>query len=311
VERNRSARLAVLGSPVPRSRPAGYSSRNATALRRRIVAGVLVLLSVVLITIYFREPAGGALHGVQSAGATVLRPFEVGANRVAQPFRDGYGYFAGLIHAKSENADLRRQVDLLSQRVIQNANAAQENDQLRRLLQYRSLPRYPQDFDSVPASVISRPASEFQQQLGIAAGSGAGIRRDDPVVTADGLVGKVTKVAHSQSEVTLLTDPSMAVSAVDLNTQAAGLVSHGQGRDTLSFARVDKSDTLNERDVVVTQGWKLKNLSSIYPAGIRIGRVTGASQNDTSLFWQAQVIPNVDLSSITSVLVLIPKVRAR
>ena len=77
--RNRSARIAVLGSPAPRSRPAGLSSRSATAVKRRVVAGVLVLLSLVLITVYFREPAGGGLHGVQSTGATVLRPFEVGA----------------------------------------------------------------------------------------------------------------------------------------------------------------------------------------------------------------------------------------
>ena len=44
-----------------------------------------MLLSLVLITLSFREPAGGGLHTVQSAGATVLRPFEVGAERVAAP----------------------------------------------------------------------------------------------------------------------------------------------------------------------------------------------------------------------------------
>ena len=70
------------------------------------MAGSLVLLSIVLITIYFREPVGGGLHGVQSTGATVLRPFEVGATRVAQPFRDGYGWFSGVLHAKSENGRL-------------------------------------------------------------------------------------------------------------------------------------------------------------------------------------------------------------
>src|SRR5205823_1115181 len=177
VPRNRDARLAVLGSPVPRSRPAGYSSRSATALKRRIVAGVLVLLSLVLITIYFREPAGGSLHGVQSAGATVLRPFEVAAERVARPFRDAYGYFAGLIHAKSQNEKLRRQVDVLSQQAIQNANAAVENADLKRQLRYVHSPEFPRDYAYVPAQVITRPPSEFQQQVGIAAGSANGIRR--------------------------------------------------------------------------------------------------------------------------------------
>ena len=56
-----------------------------------------MLLSLLLITLSFREPTTGALHGVQSAGATVLRPFEVGAERIARPFRDTYGYFRGLV----------------------------------------------------------------------------------------------------------------------------------------------------------------------------------------------------------------------
>ena len=162
--RNRDARLAVLGSPVPRSRPAGLSSRSATALRRRIVAGLLVFLSIVLITIYFREPSNGGLHGVQSAGATVLRPFEVGAERIAQPFRDAYGWFAGLVHAKSENSRLRAEVDKYSQLAIQNESAAQQNADLKRQLHYVGSREFPRDYDYVATDIISRPPSEFDQQ---------------------------------------------------------------------------------------------------------------------------------------------------
>jgi rod shape-determining protein MreC len=311
VQRNRTARIAVLGSPVPRSRPPGLSSRNTTALKRRIVAGVLVLLSLVLITVYFREPAGGGLHSVQSAGATALRPFEVGAERVARPFRDAYGWFAGLIHAKSQNATLRAQLDELSQRETLNANAAEENADLRRQLRYVSGPSFPQGYDYVSTSVFSRPPSEFQQQIGIAAGASKGIRKDDPVVTADGLVGKVTKVAHDTAQVTLLTDSTLQVSAADLNTRAAGIVGHGQGRNTLTLERVDKSQVLNEDDPIVTQGFKVGPLTSVYPAGIQIGYISGASQSEVDLYWQAQVTPWVHFDSLRNVLVLIPKTRAR
>jgi rod shape-determining protein MreC len=311
VQRNRNARIAVLGSPVPRSRPPGLSSRSATALKRRIVAGVLVLISLVLITIYFREPAGGGLHSVQSGGATVLRPFEVGAERVARPFRDAYGWFAGLIHAKSQNAALRAQVDQLRQQVIQNRTAADENSDLRRQLNYVGLPRFPQDFDYVATDVFTRPPSEFQQQIGIAAGSSAGIRKNDPVVTADGLVGLVTQVAHSTAEVTLLTDPNLKVSAVDLQTKAAGVLSHGQGRGTLTLIRVPKSQVLNEGDPVVTQGFRVGPLKSLYPEGIQIGYISGASQSDIDLYWQVQVSPYVHFDSLRKVIVLIPKGRRR
>ena len=270
-----------------------------------------MLLSLVLITIYFREPAGGGLHGVQSGGATVLRPFEVAANRVASPFRDAYGWFAGLIHAKSENADLRAKLDRITAQVIQNETAAAENADLKRQLNYIHSPDFPQNFDPVTAEVVGRPPTEFDQKVTLAAGSSSGIRVDDAVVTADGLVGKVSEVAGHQSQVTLLTDASLKVSALDLDTKAIGLVSHGEGRGTLTLDRVQKSQVLNVNDTIVTQGWKLNGISSLYPAGIPIGYVSGASQSEVDLYWQAQISPRVHFDSLRSVIVLVPKARGR
>jgi rod shape-determining protein MreC len=309
--RNRSARIAVLGSPAPRSRPTGSSSRSSTAIKRRIVAGVLVLLSIVLITIYFREPAGGGLHGVQSAGASVLRPFEVGAERVARPFRDAYGWFAGLIHAKSENARLRAKLDLVTGQLVQSTNAQEENADLKRQLNYIGSPTFPQGYEPITTGIISRPPSEFQQQVGIAAGSSSGIRVDDPVVTADGLVGKVSSVAGHTSQVTLLTDPNLSVSALDFQTRAIGLVGHGQGQGTLTLERVQKSQVVTRGDTIVTQYWKVGNLTSLYPAGILIGYVSGASQSEVDLYWRAQIAPSVHFDSLRTVIVLVPKDRGR
>jgi len=275
------------------------------------VVGALVLLSIVLITIYFREPAGGGLHGAQSVGAATLRPFEVGAERVARPFRDGYDWFSGLLHAKSQNASLRSQVAGLSQQVIQNQTAAEQNAELRRLLHYVGSRDFPRGYDYVATAIISRPPVEFQQQIGIAAGSTSGIRVNDPVVNADGLVGLVTQVGRDNAEVTLLTDPTLQVSAEDLNTKASGVVSQGEGRSTLILDRVSKSQTVNPHDLIITQGWKAGPLTSLYPRGIPIGVVTGASVNDVNLYWQVQLSPRVDFGSLQSVLVLVPKNRHR
>ena len=270
-----------------------------------------MLLSLVLITIYFREPAGGGLHGVQSAGATVLRPFEVAANRVASPFRDTYGWFSGLIHAKSENADLRKKLDQVTAQVIQNETAATELADLKRQLHYIGTPDFPGGYDPVTTAVIGRPPSEFDQQITIAAGSGSRIRVDDAVVTADGLVGKVSQVAGSQSQVTLLTDPRLSVSAQDLDTKATGFTGHGEGRGTVTLDHVLKSSVLNPGDSIVTQGWKVQGITSLYPPGIPIGYISGASQSEVDLYWQAQISPRVHFDSLHSVIVLVPKTRGR
>ena len=108
---------------------------------------------------------------------------------------------------------------------------------------------------------------------------------------------------------TLLTDPNMQVAALDLSTQATGIVSHGEGRSTLILDRVSKSQTINPRDLIVTQGFRVGTLTSHYPRGIPIGVVSGASQNDVDLYWQVQLSPRVDFGSLQSVLVLVPKSR--
>ena len=299
--------MAVLGSSAQRP-VAAYSSRTGSTLRRRLLMGVLVFLSLAMITVYFRESQDGGLHAVQDAGARALRPFAIAVDRVASPFEDGYGYFDGLFRAKEENERLRDQLDRLRIQAIQNQTASRENASLKALLQFRDGPSYPRDYGYVAARVIARAPTAFQQQIGIAAGSADGIRENDPVVTRDGLVGQVTRLGSHTAQVTLLTDRASAVSATDLTTNASGLIRHGEARgDTLVFDRVPKDEVVQEGDVVVTAGTQPGGLPSLYPKGIQIGQVTSVGQTDADLYKQVQVQPFVDFSSLDAVLVLVSR----
>ncbi|HEX6491724.1 MAG TPA: rod shape-determining protein MreC [Gaiellaceae bacterium] len=271
------------------------------------MASVLVLLSIALITVYFRESSGGGLHQVQSAGATVLRPFEIGANRVAQPFRDAYGYFAGLVHAKSQNDKLRAELDRLRQQQTQNLSAASENATLRGLLRFVKSPSFPAGYSYVGAHIIVQSAGDFGQQVVIDAGATSGVRNFDPVVSPDGLVGTITKTEHNVSQVTLLTDETSAVSAVDARTQAPGIIQEGPAG--MSFNRVTKDQRVNSGDLLITSGWKTPTLSSIYPPGIPIGRVTFVGQNEVDFYKHVQLQLFANFQSLSSVLVLVPKHR--
>lgn len=307
--RNRTARLAVLASSVQRSAQAPYPSRSSTAVRRRLVAGVLVLLSLVLITAYFRESEEGGLHDAQGVGATVLRPFEIGAERVARPFRDAYGYFAGLVHAKSEAERLREEVQQLRLRVAENQFAVQERDALRQQLNFHAGPTYPRDFQRVSAEVIARPANQIDQEVVISVGSRHGIRDDDPVVTPQGLVGKVSKVFGSTTLVTLITDDESGVSARVVGRQASGLVRNGQDADSLVLDLVLKAKWVLKKDLVVTAGWRIGDLTPIYPEGIQIGVITTVGQTDTDHYKRIQIEPYVDFSSLDAVIVLVDRNR--
>src|SRR5262249_27272518 len=151
--RGRSARSAALASSVQRSKPTPYPSKVRSALVRRIVLVVLVVVALALLTISFRSPTSGALHDLQGAGSSALRPFQIAASRVAQPFRDAYNYFDGLANAKSENAKLKKELAYVRAQELIYLQKAQQEPQLAKLLHYREGPTFPNGYRAVTARV--------------------------------------------------------------------------------------------------------------------------------------------------------------
>jgi rod shape-determining protein MreC len=275
-----------------------------------VVAAVLVLISLALITVYFRESEDGTLHGAQRIGLSVAMPFEVAGERIARPFRDAWGWASDLIGAKDENEKLRKEVEELRQKVVQQQTAVSENERLRALLHFVDGPTFPSGFDGVTTRVVGRPPSAYTQEVLIAAGSSSGVQRNDPVVTKDGLVGLVTDVTSNGAKVTLLSDQSSAVSAVVLESGAAGIVRHGPSESSaLVLDRVRKDELVTEGDLVITAGWRSGKLESLYPRGIPVGTVNSVGQQDVDLYKRIQVTPLVNFDSLAEVIVLVPKKR--
>ena len=302
---NRSARVAVLGSSLQRSKPSPYPSRARAALIRRLVLAVLVLVALALLTISFRSPTAGALHDLQGYGASALRPFQIAATRVARPFRDAYNYLDGLTRAKSQNSKLEAEVQRYRAEALRNAAAVKQNDELQALLKFEQGSRYPQDYRAVNASVVSFPSGTYSHQIVIDAGKDSGIHLNTPVVSADGLVGKVTQVGPSTAVVTLLTDPDSAVPARDLKTKVSGLLRHGQG-GTLILDRVAKEQIVDKGDWIVTRGTVDRRYPDEYPYGIPIGRVVSVGTSDIASFLTVEVQPLARLDSLEVVAALIP-----
>jgi rod shape-determining protein MreC len=310
VPRNRTVRFAVLGSSVQRAAPYGFPSSRSSALKRRIIVGLLVLASLVLITLSFRS---SALNGVQSTGATVLKPFETAADRVTRPFRDAVSWFHGLVDAKNENKKLRAEIAQLQQQQILDEGALQQNAWLTQELNYKGPPSIA-DYTKKYASVLADPQNAIDNTVTISIGSNDGVTRGDPVVVPTGnpdgtgaLVGTVDKVVGDQARVMLLSDTESAVTATDLTQpNVIGSVEPGSG-SSLILDRVSKQWSVKVGDTILTAGTLGAGpLKSRYPHGIPIGIVTSQSNSDADLFQNIQVQPLVDLSSIQSVIVLVP-----
>jgi rod shape-determining protein MreC len=295
----------VLASSVQRSKPTPYPSKARSALIRRTIVVVLILVALTLITISFRSPTAGALHDVQGAGSTALRPFQVAATRVAQPFRDAYDYVHSLANAKAENKRLKKQNQALRDSVFVAMSKLSNYPDLVKLLHLEQLSTFPKDFRAVNAEVITTPGSAFAHTVTIAAGSSSGVRINAPVVSGGGLVGHVSNVFPDEAIVTLLSDTDSFVAARDLSTGVRGGVRTGTG-GTLILDQVPKQDVVRRGDAIVTDGTRNARYPDIYPYGIPIGRVSSFGVTDTAAFLQVQVQPFANLGSLEAVGVLIP-----
>ena len=307
---SRSARAAVIASSVQRSKPTPYPSKARSALIRRAIVVALVIVALALITISFRSPTAGALHDIQGAGSTALRPFQIAATRVAQPFRDAYDYVDGLATARAENKRLRQINEDLRARDLHTKAQAAELPSVLRLLHFVQGSKFPDGYDAVNTAVISPPGGPFAHSLAVEAGSANGVRIQSPVVNGVGLVGIVSSVFPSTAKVTLLSDPDTFVYALDLKTGVRGVIHTGPG-GTLILDQVNKQFKVKAGDELVTAGTRSATYPDLYPYGIPIGRVSSVSASDTATFLQVQVQPYANLGSTTAVSVLVPKKQHR
>jgi len=275
-------------------------------VRRRLVVGVLVALSLALVTASFR----GGVTGPQAAAAELLRPFQVAAERVARPFRDAYGWTAELVHAKRELAETRRELAAARRDAALFRTAFADKQELEAMLHYKAPPGFPTDFDLVHTRVIAHP-TPFDQRIVVAAGSRDGIREDAPVITTGGLVGRVTEVTAHSARVSLLVDGATGVSAEAVSTGARGVLRGRPGSETLDLQSVPKREQVREGDRVVTAGSRLGQLPSKYPRGIPIGEVSSVTRTDIEAETDVQVEPYVDFDDIDAVMVLVAKSRSR
>ena len=199
VPRNRQRASAALGSRrSARSRrlPSRPAARRAPRGRRRPRRA----LARRCVTVYFRESDDGALHRVQDVGATALRPFEVGAERVARPFRDSRRLVRRPARREVREREAARGERDASPAGDPRTRWPRRRTRSGRLLDYLDRAEFPTDYRPVKTRVITQAPRQFERADRDRRRLGHGHPRSTtPVVTADTLVGEVTKVTPERA----------------------------------------------------------------------------------------------------------------
>ncbi len=275
---------------------------DKTVRRRRAVLALLVVLSLTLLTAYFGEASGGRLHSVQRGFLTVVSPIQDGANKALKPVRDLFGWFGDTLHAKDQNAELRKQVATLRREVVAEHVDQQSYHELLGMFHLDNQLSVA-DYRPVTATVVGKTPNIWYSTVTIDEGTSAGVQVEDPVINAEGLVGKVTLAASDGAQVSLITDSSMGVSARVGSSTATGIVQPKVGDPNDLLLQYLPAGTLPTKgEYVYTSGTVASPDDSLYPRGIPIGQVT--SVNEESAYTSVNVHPLANLRDLDVVQVL-------
>jgi rod shape-determining protein MreC len=196
---------------------------------------------------------------------------------------------------RQDNTRLEAEVARLQGQIIDLQQQISEVQVLSSLLGFvRSNP----ENKYITAAVIGKDTSPFLRYIIINRGSDDGLRRGMPVVTSQGLVGRVAAVLPNAARVQLITDEAAQVNVRLQRSGAEGLLS-GSLTGDVSMQKIPQDASVDIGDVVLTSG-----LGGQYPADLMVGQVTGVRRLTYELFQSASVQPAADYSQLKIVLVI-------
>jgi rod shape-determining protein MreC len=266
------------------------------------VLALLIVGSFALLTITYGQGSNGLQRGV----STIFSPVQGVTDRALKPARDLVDWFDETFDAKGENSRLKGQLVKVREQAVAGQEAMQENAQLRKLVELDRGPVLAASaYKPVTGRVISRSPTLWRAGVTIDVGSGDGVHVDDPVVSGDGVVGRIAAAEPGSSQVMLLTDHASAISAKVLPAGVQGVIKPEVGDpEHLILDFIDSTERVHGGQAVVTAGWRAQGLASLFPPGLPVGEVTKASIVDQEAKQQVDVRPYADIRNLDLLQVL-------
>lgn len=194
-----------------------------------------------------------------------------------------------------QNEKLKKEIDLLRQKLNRADEFYQENVRLKNLLSFKQKSSY----KLIAARVVGGSVDSWSSLVIIDKGRYSGIKRGMVAINYLGLLGRVIETTESASKIMLINDPNFGVSAIVQRSRQEGLISGTLG-GSLIMKYLPKDADIQISDVIITSG-----LTPIYPKGLLIGKVLTLGEELSGLTRYAIIKPAVNLSNIEEVLIII------
>lgn len=238
---------------------------------------------------------GRWLKPVDDAALSIAAPFNAVINGTATSIGDTVSNLTQGYRLAEENRMLRRQVETLLRRNILLQVEQRQNQLFRRMLRYDDPNGH---MSMLPADVIANDPNSHDYII-INHGTRDGIRDGMTVLDPGGsFVGSVQDTTSNAAKVLLMLSPSSSVGAVDLNTQASGLV-EGRYDGGPQFGWVASRATIRKGDWIVTSGQL-----NLFPRTLLLGQVTSVQHSNVAIFQTADIQPTADFAHLEMVQVV-------
>ena len=209
---------------------------------------------------------------------------------------------SGLMNAYTENRELKQKVSELAQVKVRDQTLAKENKQLKAELKLKNSLT---DYSTVSAAVMSRTPSSWQQQLVINKGQTSGIKKNMPVLSGGGLIGRVAEVNKTNSKVELISDTSessnrfsIVINGTDGKSVNGIITGYNARTNELIMGQVTSTAKIKKGAKVVTNG-----MGGITPKGLYVGKVSRIGKDDYGLAKKVYIKPATNFNEINIVTV--------
>ncbi|MFA1547784.1 rod shape-determining protein MreC [Actinomadura chokoriensis] len=272
--------------------------------RTRVVLGGLLVVALTMITIDYRGGADSPLRGLRDLGAAVFGPVERASAAVVRPVGNTFDAITDAPGERRRADQLQRQNQKLREQLRSAHLDREKSAQLQRLLGTAGMGGY-----KIHAAQVISAGQGFEDTVTIDVGSRSGIKADMTVMSAEGLVGRVTRVGPATSTVLLATDQTSSIGSRLEDSKEIGIVQGrgrrglgGGGETPLRFQLLDASAPIRVGQRIVTLGSQGQRP---YVPGVPIGVVERIEKPTGQLTRTAYVRPFVKFTSLDVVAVVV------
>lgn len=271
-------------------------------MRRLLKSKLFIVALVVVVILALAAVSAREGSGIKAVGNIIsvpIAPLQSVISFMSKQIGGIFDYFKDVKITKAENEELLRRINELEQENREIERLERENKELRDALNFLD---QMESFEPIGCTIIAKDPGNWFEVFTINRGSKDGITINAPVVTAYGLVGRVSEVGLFTSKV---------VSIIDMDSTVAARISRSRdvlivrGDAALRNSGLCRMDYISPNvDIMPGDTIETSGLGGIYPKGIIIGQVKEVIRNEGQFDSYAIITPVVDFKRLEEVIVL-------